>query len=118
MNKPIKQVISGLASKIYMSCSPSGLVVDASPLFGKLACDLDRRMDLPHNDRRTFKFRDVLVIYSKVQISRHLCKILRLCFALYKQPHLAQFRMIMTAWSTTLHIAYYKWSAARRITLQ
>ena len=58
--------------------------------------------------------------YSKMQNSRHLCKILRLRFALYKQLHLAQFCMIMTAmeYHITLHIAYYKWSAARRITLQ
>lgn len=40
--------------------SPSGLVVDTSPLLGKLTHNLDCHIDLLHNDCHTFKFRDVL----------------------------------------------------------
>jgi hypothetical protein len=38
----------------------SWTTVDSSQLFGKQTRDRDRRTDLPHNDRRTFEFRDVL----------------------------------------------------------
>ena len=47
-----------------MLCSPSGLVVDVSPLFGKPTRDLDHCIDLPHNDRHTFEFRDVLTNFE------------------------------------------------------
>jgi hypothetical protein len=43
----------------------SWTTVDASQLFGKQTRDRDRRTDLPHNDRRTFEFRDVLQYLGK-----------------------------------------------------
>jgi hypothetical protein len=55
-------------------------------------------------------------VSSKMQNPRHLCKFLILRLALYKQPHLAQFRMIETSIGTMeqyYDIPYYKWSAGR-----
>ena len=63
-------------------------------------------------------------LYSKMQISRHLFKILKpplrfvqtTAFGAIPYDH----DQIVTAMEhhITLHIAYYKWSAVRRITLR